>query len=119
MTDPILCYVKDSWAYFTPLPLEKQRIEGSWKVPYEHNSIQPYDEWIVKVGFEGWFSEPCDDHFNSPYSVDAINAKAIPWLRPHLYGPSHGISIFAGTPLSEFIKLVKQAGGKVYREVSQ
>jgi hypothetical protein len=118
MNEPILCYANRDWAYFTTLSLEKQKIEGSWQIPYEHNSIQPYDEGIIKVGWDGWFSLPCDGHFNSPYSVDAINAKAIPWLRPHIDdGPQHGISIFAGTPLSEFISLVKQAGGKVYREV--
>ncbi len=69
---------------------------------------------IVRIYFEGEFCQPSEGHYNSPYSVESINAKAIPWLRPDPYGPSHGISIWAGTSVREFMELIEQAGGVIY-----
>ena len=126
--EPVLCYVSGPWAYFTTQPLNEQWGDDWNDAPYEHNAGKPYEHWedsgkkpweIVVVAWSGSFATPCEDFPNSPYSVEAINKKAIPWLRPDVWGEQHGISIFAGTPLSEFIAKVKEAGGKVYVEVDE
>ena len=64
---------------------------------------------ILKTFFEvDLMNEPCDNYTNSPYSVEAINKKTIPWLS------SDSISIWAGTTLREFIRIIKKAGGEIY-----
>jgi len=63
---------------------------------------------IVRIAFDGPFDQPCDNHVNSPYSVEQINKKHVPWLT------SAGPVIFAGTTLSEFVMAVKEAGGYVW-----
>lgn len=137
----ILCYVDHGWAYFTTQPLGKQTGDDWNDVPYEHNAGAPYEptifytgtgpendpacwnadgspKWvIVKVAFEGPFDEPSENHSNSPFSVDMINAGAIAWLRTSRWA-NESINIPAGTSLKSFIELVKKAGGKVYAEIS-
>lgn len=126
--DPILCYIRDDWAYFTTQPLAEACGEGWSKVPYEHNSSPPrsYDAmfdgarfkrkpWaITKVAFDGAFTRPSTDYGNSPFSVVAINKGAAPWLRTEF--DTIFVAIPAGTPLSRFKELVREAGGKVYVE---
>lgn len=119
---PILCYVQEPWAYFTTKPLHKQQGDDWNDAPYEHNAGSPYTPRegenfkIVKLAFEGEFREPSFGHSNSPFSVDEINRGAIAWLRT-CEGAEPSIVIHAGTPLDEFIRLVKKAGGKVYVEI--
>jgi hypothetical protein len=120
--EPVLCYVNDPWAHFTTNLLDEQWGDDWNDVPYEHNAGNPYtpipgrDEegaWqIVKVAFEGDFREPCDGHLNSPYSVKQINTGAVPWLRSWDDPPA--IQIWAGMPLSEFMRTVEAEGGTVY-----
>ncbi len=95
-----LCYVDDNILYFT------DNYANQWgddwnDAPYEYNAEPPYDrkdyteyddEWCINHGcgnikmiafdhYDGWYiKEPKDGHCNSPYSVDAINAGAAPWL---------------------------------------
>lgn len=45
-------------------------------------------------------------------SVQGINAGDSPWLLP-AEGADHGIRIQAGTPLTDFVRLVRVAGGAV------
>ena len=42
MKEPILCYVKGPWAYFTTQPLKKQWGDDWDDAPYEHNAGEPY-----------------------------------------------------------------------------
>lgn len=128
--DAKLCYVssRGPWAFFTTQELAKQTGDGWHRTPYEHNSGEPYtatqpgEDWqIVKVAFdaEDLLATPDDGHANSPWSVEAINAGAIAWLRTSPYACSDVplVIIPAGTPLREFVALVTQAGGRVYAEV--
>lgn len=57
---------------------------------------------------------PDDGHLNSPYSVEDINAGAVPWLRTNKWHEGDPVVIMAGTPFAAFCELVKRAGGTVY-----
>ena len=121
-----LCYVEGSFAFFTTQDLDKQWGDDWNDAPYEHNAERPY-EWaeymekhgiepyeIKRVAFDAEFDQPCSHTINSPYSVQQINAGAIPWLRSTI----SKVSIPAGTTLPDFINLVNQAGGTVYQLVT-
>jgi hypothetical protein len=131
MNEPVLCYVEDSWAYFTTQNLADQWGDDWNDAPYEHNAGEPYQyrpdsvsdkekkPWkIIKFAFESGLEQPEAWHYNSPYSVEQINNRAIPWLASGKYGPRSPngtpIQIWAGTPMSEAIRLIHQAGGEVY-----
>jgi len=113
-----LCYVKDSWAWFTSLSLKQQWGSGWAKRPYEYNASplgipDGTDHRMVKVAFDGEFRQPCDGFDNSPYSVEQINAGAAAWLAPGIFA-DHNVVIPAGTTLADFVTLVEEAGGTVY-----
>lgn len=157
--EPVLCYVRSPWAYFTTRPLFEQWGDDWNDAPYEHNAGEPYDpcwhnepkylnnseskrgcipgtqiplpvgilcqckscvrDWnedgtpkfkIIKVAFDSDLDSPCDFVLNSRYSVEQINAGAVAWLT------GKDIIIPAGTTLSEFIRLIRKAGGIIYRE---
>jgi hypothetical protein len=127
---PVLCYIKDNWAYFTTQDLHNQWGSGWDRTPYEHNSDEPdvfcpdrgkrekKQPWeIVKVVWEGNFLTPCSNIINSPWSVLQINAGAVAWLRtPPGHPGTQFVNIHAGTPLDEFCRLIWKGGGKVYLE---
>lgn len=69
---------------------------------------------IIRVAWEGPFVTPDDGCPNSRFSVEAINAGAIAWLRTEDRSPH--IAIPAGTTVGDFVRLVLQAGGKIYKE---
>ena len=122
--EPVLCYVEDSWAFFTTQPLADQWGDDWNDAPYEHNAGEPYmwregyDEaarWdIVKVAWEGPFDTPSEHHFNSPYSVQAINGGAVAWLSASRYSDNTK-SVQAGVTLDEFCRIVTDAGGRVFK----
>lgn len=165
MTQPMLCYVKEPWAYFTTQPLDKQWGDDWNDAPYEHNAEEPYEpcwhnlprwrndptakrgwrkgtqtplevgelcqcdsclrDWnedgtpkwfITKLAWDGRLNTPSCNHYNSPWSVEQINAGAVAWLTstPDV---KPIVVIHAGATIEEFIEKVKQAGGKVYREL--
>lgn len=138
---PRLCYINGCWAYFTTQSLSKQWGDDWSDKPYEHNAGEPYTptifwektgprkdprDWysdgtpkweIIKVAWEGDFDRPCDWNSNSPYSVEEINKRVVPWLRTSKWREGDRIVIMAGTPLEEFKALIRAGGGKVYREV--
>lgn len=132
MKDHFLCYVEESWAYFTSQSLEEQWGDDWNDAPYEHNAGTPYafyepdrergkEPWqIVKVAFECNLETPDAWTSNSPYSVQDINRKATPWLQSGKYGKrdkdGNPIQIWAGVTIEEFMHLVNQASGKVYLE---
>lgn len=118
-----LCYVDGAFAYFTTKDLHKQWGDDWNDAPYEHNAGEPYlphgpDDgiWeIKKVAFDGPFETPADTTgLNSNYSVEDINACAVPWLYSRYSDVK--VSIFAGVTIEEFTEKVKRAGGKVYYE---
>lgn len=129
-SEPVLCYVSGQCAYFTTCELSKQWGDDWNDAPYEHNAGSPY-EWrsgsgadpyrIVRLYFDDVpYDQPCDGCCNSLYSVEAINAGRVPWLAyPHWReDASKDRHIFAGETLSEFVRKVREAGGKVYTEHS-
>lgn len=69
---------------------------------------------IVKVAFDGNFEAPCDTCYNSPWSVEQINAGAVAWLRATQQADGKPIVIPAGTTLERFCKLIREGGGSVY-----
>lgn len=124
-----LCYVKNNWAYFTTRAVEDQWGDDWNDAPYEYNAGEPYcflprdkhmevAPWeIVKVAWSGAFDAPCDHHLNSPFSVEQINNKIVPWLYIQSWmRPVKGVptSIFAGANLQEFRDFVHGNGGVVY-----
>lgn len=118
-----LCYIEGSWAYFTTQDVAKQWGDDWNDAPYEHNAGPPYEyhefykkrgdkPWeIIKVAWDGDFKEPCDDCFNSGYSVQMINRGDIAWLRPY---SKNGKPIMAGTALKDFIEKISSQDGTVY-----
>jgi hypothetical protein len=117
MTEPILCYIKDCWAFFTTKPLSEQWGDDWNDAPYEHNAGIPYQDTpgqITKLAWEANLDQPCDGRYNSPWSVEQINAGAVAWLRSPGYIDGAKIVIPAGTPLSQFKSLISTAGGCVY-----
>lgn len=129
-----LCYIDGNKAWFTD-NFEEQWGDDWDDKPYEHNAEEPYDHWseliednkeILKrkwkehpiklktLYFEtnDWSERrPCDGYVNSPYSVEDINKGAIAWLHTDKY------NIQAGTTMEEFIKIIKDNGGCIYRKV--
>lgn len=121
-------------AWFTNM-WEEQWADDADDVPYEHNAGDPYSEWSELIEdnenprerkyihhpillkclyFEtnDWSEQtPCSNCCNSSYSVKSINNGAIAWLSTNTY------SIQAKTTMEEFIKTVKENGGKIYMEV--
>jgi len=91
-------------------------------VPYEHNAEPPYDHYwengikhdisLKTLYFEAGDGAclPCDNFCNSPYSVEAINKKAVAWIH------TDDFNILAGTSMQEFIETIEKYGGKIYLE---
>lgn len=128
--DPLgfhLCYVSHPWAYFTTRSLEEQDGFG-WDVKdFPINSGGPYgmgsygesfsgEPWsILKVAFDGSLDLPYRGTDRVPWSVLDINRKhKCPWLENIVLD----IHVPAGTPLSRFVELVDQSGGRVYLPVT-
>jgi hypothetical protein len=64
--------------------------------------------------------EPCANYTNSPYSVEMINNKVIPWLSFYDWIDHELIfnkekSIWAGENMKSFCKKVKDLGGQIYK----
>lgn len=84
--------------------------------PYEHNASEPYGIKSNKdkeVTFETYILEsynirvPCSGYLNSPWSVDDILAKKVPWLETVTYTTEgeHTLAIFyAGTSKDRIFK---------------
>lgn len=119
--EPVLCLVDRNRAWFTTAPLDEQWGDDWNDAPYEHNAGRPYDHKgdITSVFFEGPFRQPGDSQLNSPYSVQRINEKQdIAWLRPSEFH-NHDIHIHAGTTLTDFVRRVRAAGGRVWKPLKE
>lgn len=135
-----LCYIDGDTAYFTTQDLDKQTGDDWNDIPYEHNAGTPYNpivryytdgrkekdmrDWnedgtpkweLYHLKFDtGWgLQTPADRHYNSPYSVDMINAGAVAWLSG-TDTDGKPIAIQAGASIEEFKQKVRQCGGKIY-----
>ena len=115
-----LCYIDGSMAYFTAKPLSEVWGDDWNDAPYEHNAGAPSGkpEFLILGGkivravvrFKGPFLTPADlNPPNSWFSVQDINQGKTPWLTHSDTGTP--IRIMAGTILTEFISLIKSAGG--------
>lgn len=140
MKDFKLCYIDKDTAYFTTQDLDKQTGDDWNDVPYEHNAGTPYEarhyyyadgrkepipehwnedgtpKWeIYTLKFDGYNMEtPATKHYNSPYSVDMINAGMVAWLSGWDSTNEKHVAINAGTSIEEFKQKVRQCGGKIY-----
>lgn len=123
---PILCYIKGPWAFFTTRKLEDQWGDDWNDAPYECNAYEfnEYDReegkepWeITKVAWDGPFNEPGGFGRQISCSVEQINAGEHPWLVGDEWSDSaKSIIIQAGTTLDEFCHLIRIGGGRVYTE---
>lgn len=123
----VLCYVHKQIAFFTTQKLSDQWGEDWHKHGYDHQAGLPseYDKndplkgrkpWIIiKVGFSGYFDQPCDGGIQNQWSVKSINSGAIAWLRTSEWAVMNNlVAIHAGTTLERFCELIEQGGGTVY-----
>lgn len=135
-----LCYIDNhNTAYFTTQELSLQTGDDWNDIPYEHNAGEPYGpliyhyasgdkkkdekDWnddgtpkweLYHLMFKCWNLEtPASRHYNSPYSVDMINAGAVAWLSG-TDKDNKPIAIQAGASIEEFKQKVRQAGGFIY-----
>lgn len=109
-----LCYVYNGDAYFTDAPLTGEGMVwgDDWNdAPYEHNAGTPYN-YSQMVKFSGPFDEPKDGHYNSPYSVEEINAGRAPWL----WSWTKKEALHAGASVEEFKAYVRRNGGSIWVE---
>jgi len=133
MSEPVLCFIRGSIAYFTTQELSKQTGDDWDDAPYEHNAGTPYKpfrsvpecwnedgtpKWeISEVIFKTDLVTPKEYYYgNSSYSVEDINAKYVPWLATAQYSSDPKVVIYAGVTLTEFKRLIRSAGGKIYVE---
>ncbi len=129
MHEPVLCYVKHGWAYFTTQPLEKQWGDDWNNAPYEHKAEEPYlphtkDEFwqIIRLGYSGPLATPAQNiawdkgQVDSGISVHDINDKKVPWLTPTDKAMEH-FAIYAGDTATDFVNKVLHVGGMVYSPV--
>lgn len=65
---------------------------------------------VMKVAYDGCFDTPSSNCANSNFSVEDINAGAVPWLS----NKWDKVFINAGVSFEEFKSLVKKGGGNVY-----
>lgn len=108
-----LCYVENSFAYFSYKD-PKDVWGDDWDdAPYEHNAGLPYD-FDLRVAYDGDWDQPCNGHLNSPWSVQDINNGGAFWLRSRRFKTGKPIFILAGTTLDEFIKTIPKCDGQVY-----
>lgn len=121
MKDPVLCFIyKSTWAYFTTRPLKEQWGDDWDDAPYEYNARPPdetRDNAITVVAYKHPYYQTPEVYCNyrSPYSVEDINKGHAAWLAARYNDDEHPCPpIYAGTPLSEFIRIITETGGKVF-----
>jgi hypothetical protein len=135
-----LCYIEKCFAYFTTQDLDKQWGDDWDDAPYEHNAGEPYapslryftadrqekveTDWnadgtpkweIMKIAFYcPSAATPAElASSNSPYSVEMINNKLVPWLIVHWRMPPDK-GLFAGASIDEFVEFIEESGGEIF-----
>ena len=120
---------QEYYAYFTPIPLDKQWGDDWDDAPYEYNAEIPYDDYydenderieteIVRVPFyilydEGWsISFPKDwGGDNSAFCVRDINAGAVAWVfctGNERKSNKGSVAIHAGCSPEEFVEKINR-----------
>ena len=120
---------KEYYAYFTDLDDLQEQWGDDWNdAPYEHNAGWPYDSirkdehTILKIPFavvsennngsNHWVKFPCDYGCgNSPFSVEEINAGAVPWIFVSYYNMAKNkkfLAINSGINPLEFINELRK-----------
>jgi hypothetical protein len=127
--EPRLCLVAPPWAYFTTQSVAEQdgpdwsRKDGvvddpPYDPPYDPT---PTDPWrIIRIAFStGWPTETPTACPYGSYSVRLVNLGQVPWLNTARQQGKDvpRIHVYAGTTLSEFERIIRETGGKVYKEV--
>lgn len=113
-----LCYVEnENRAFFTTQDVRLQWGDD-WNDSYQHNASQPYTYnpkrgdkipyEIMDIYFDSNAVAPESFLYPECVSVKDINSGTIPWLIIGKY------SIFAGTPIKDFIHIIELSGGTVY-----
>lgn len=112
-----LCFVHDTWAFFTRLALDRQWGDGWERTPYERYAGAPYSgepDQILKLAFDGPLLRPEAGTHGAAYSAEEINDGRVPWLRTESYLGAKQVFIMAGMTLGTFVESVELAGGTVY-----
>ena len=120
---------QEYYAYFTPVPLNKQWGDDWDDAPYEYNAEIPYDDVydenderteieIVRVPFYipydgGWSVRFPKDWGgdNSPFCVRDINAGAVAWIfchGGHRKSNTDSVAIHAGCSPAEFVEKINK-----------
>ncbi len=117
-----LCYVEDlEKGYFT-LYFSEKNAKDVWgddwdDAPYEHNAGEPYEydkKIVVEQGNIGnTIITPCSEYNNSPYSVEDINNKAVPWI---YFKYDTKDTIFANDEYDKVIEILIKNKCKIYEE---
>lgn len=112
MSDPILCYAEDNWAYFTHRSLEVVWGDDWDDAPWRLNAGPPYDEYVACIiGFRGDLDHPWE---HAERSVEAINKYKLPWLQSYDLDQD----FLPGMTLSDFKDGVRRCGGTIYEETT-
>lgn len=87
-------------------------------ISYEHNAGIPYSDYgpfkkLIYHDTSGNVITPDYNCGNSPYSVEGINKKKIPWLRNSPYTDTI-INIFAGEAYENCIDILSLAGVEIF-----
>lgn len=112
-----LCLVRESWAYFTRLALDRQWGDRWERAPYQQYAGEPYagePDQILKLAFDGPLLRPEAGTHGAAHSVETINAGGAPWLRTESYVGTEPLFVMAGTTLGRFVECVELVGGTVY-----
>ncbi|WP_296653822.1 hypothetical protein [Paraburkholderia sp.] len=112
-----LCFVRDTWAFFTRLDLNRQWGDGWERAPYEQYAGEPYagePGQILKLAFDGPLLRPESGAHGAAYSVETINAGHAPWLRTENYLVPKPLFIMGGSTIEKFVEYVELVGGTVY-----
>jgi hypothetical protein len=130
--EPVLCFVRGEWLYFTTQRLNEQWGDDWNDAPFEHNAGKPYEyrdynakegkaPWtITRVAWLGEFEDPATWERNSPWSVELINQGMVPWLQSDRFSKTPGaVKIWAGMPYSQVVAAILEGGGMVYEPVSK
>lgn len=124
MNDPVLCYVDGGVLYFTTQPLAEQWGDDWDDAPYDCNAGLPStpcdgEAWeIIEVRYSGDFETPATYAYNSPWSVEQINQRRVPWLQTDRLSPYTGVvQLWAGMTLAEVVRGILEGGGMVYAPI--
>ncbi len=112
-----LCFVRNPWAYFTCLPLDRQCGDRWSEAPYELYAGAPYGdspEQILRGAFDGPLLPPEAGRGGLTCSVVDIHEGRAPWLRTESYFGGEPLAIAAGATLGAFVETVEKAGGTVF-----